>query len=274
VRVISRDGELQEVPLAEIDVDQSGEGGLMGMAVRGDDVYLYMTRGGENQLVRYRLTGDELLEQDVLVDGIDASSIHSGGRLKFGPDDMLYLTVGDAANPSLAQDRDSLNGKFLRIDPDSGDAEVYSYGHRNPQGFDWDADGRLIASEHGQSGNDEINIIRQGANYGWPEIEGEQRRDGMVTPIKLYQPPSAPSGATFWHGDFYVAMLRGERLQRLRIEGDRVISDEALFEGEYGRLRTAVVGPDDALYILTNNRDGRGSPREGDDKIIRIDAPS
>jgi glucose/arabinose dehydrogenase len=281
VRLLSARGELREQPIARIAVDDAGEGGLMGMAVRDDFVFLYMTRGGVNQLVRYRFANDELTQEKILVDGIDASSIHSGGRLKFGPDDMLYLSVGDAAEPSVAQDRESLNGKFLRVDPRSGEAEVYSYGHRNPQGFDWEpGSGRLIADEHGQSGNDEVNVIREGANYGWPVIEGQASRAGMQTPIKLYQSPSAPSGGTFlrsrgsaWTGSYFIAMLAGARLQRIVIEGDAVVEEQSLLEGRYGRLREVVEGPDGALYLLTSNRDGRGDPTEDDDRIIRVEPP-
>lgn len=281
VRLITADGQLVPEAVAEIDVDPAGEGGLMGMAIRGEDVFLYMTRGGENEIVRYRYEDEELREQEVVLDGISAATIHDGGRLHLGPDDKLYLTTGDAANPSVAQDPDALNGKIIRLDPESGESEIISLGHRNPQGFDWEpGSDRLIAVEHGQTGNDEVNVIREGANYGWPEIEGEQTREGFEAPIKLYQTPSAPSGSTFleaegseWSGSYFIAMLRGERLQRIRIDGDEVTEDEALFEGEFGRLREVSEGPDGDLYLLTSNRDGRGDPAGEDDLVVRVTPP-
>jgi glucose/arabinose dehydrogenase len=292
VRLLDRDGRLREQPAATMAVD-GGEGGLMGLALdprfeSNNFVYLYRSQGGANQVVRYRFASDELTGETVLVDGIGYSPIHSGGRMKFGPDGRLYLSVGDAADPSVAQDPAALNGKIVRMEADAlrGQPplvpEVFSIGHRNPQGFDWEpGTDRLISDEHGQSGNDELNVIRKGANYGWPVIEGEATQDGMETPIALYQSPSAPSGGTFvrqdgsaWTGSYLIAMLAGERLQRVVIDGDEVVEQEKLLEGEYGRLREVVEGPDGALYVLTSNRDGRGSATDEDDRIIRIQPPS
>lgn len=270
--------------LAEIEVDAAGEGGLLGLAIdpdfeRNAFVYLYRTAGGGNEVVRYRLEGSRLVEDEVLVRGIRAAPIHDGGRLRFGPDGALYATTGDAGQPELAQDPGSLNGKILRIA--DGRAEVFSLGHRNPQGLDWQpGTDRLYASEHGNVGNDEINLIERGANYGWPEVEGADHGD-FRAPVAVYEESIAPSGATFvrsegnaWSGDFLVASLVGEQLRRLRFEGDEVTLDEPLFEGEFGRLRTVVEGPDGALYVLTSNRDGRGSPRDGDDRVLRIQPPA
>ena len=273
--------------LATVDVEASGEGGLLGMAVDPDFeqngfVYLYRTVAGGNEVVRYRLSRSRLTEDEVLVSGIRAAPIHDGGRLRFGPDGMLYATTGDAAQPELAQDPAGLNGKVLRIAPDgSGEAGVFSLGHRNPQGLDWQpGTDRLYASEHGASGNDEVNLLREGENYGWPEAEGADHGD-FTAPLALYEESIAPSGATFvrrdgsaWTGDFLVASLVGEQLRRLRFDGAEVVLDEALFEGRFGRLRTVVEGPDGALYLLTNNTDGRGTPREGDDRVVRIEPPA
>jgi glucose/arabinose dehydrogenase len=165
--------------------------------------------------------------------------------------------------------------------------EVFSLGHRNSQGFDWQpGTGLLVASEHGPSGGDgpqgfdEINIVRQGANYGWPSVFGIGRRAGLVSPVVLYREAIAPSGASFvslpgssWTGDFLVATLRGQHIRRVRLRGGRAVINQALFAGRYGRLRTVVEGPDGALYALTSNRDGRGSPRGGDDRVLRIIPP-
>jgi aldose sugar dehydrogenase len=284
-RVLVFDGETRA--LAEIPVAATGEAGLLGLAIdpafdENGFVYLYRTTDRGNEVARYRLTGDALQEEATLVGGIAAAPIHDGGRLRFGPDDRLYISTGDAAQPELAQDANSLNGKILRLSPEQyrgagGRPEVVSLGHRNVQGFDWQpGTGRLYASEHGPSGNDEVNLIRAGANYGWPAVEGEDHGD-FAAPLAVYDPAIAPSGATFarseesaWRGDFLVACLGGEQLRRLRFDDDRVTRDEALYDGDFGRLRSVVEGPDGALYVLTNNTDGRGSAQEGDDRLLRI----
>jgi glucose/arabinose dehydrogenase len=278
--------------VASIDVEPEGEGGLMGIAVDPDFatnrfVYLFRTAGGENVITRHRFEGGRLSGERVILDGIEAVMFHDGGRLRFGPDERLYLATGDALEPSLAQDEQSLNGKFLRLDPAryrgaGGRPEVVSIGHRNPQGFDWrPGDGALVSSEHGPDGDDEVNVIRRGRNYGWPSVQGEEHGDRFAAPVAVYADSIAPSGATFvsrpgsaWTGDFLVGALVGEQIRRLRFEDGRAAIDEALFEGELGRVRTVVEGPDGALYALTNNRDGRGDPREGDDRVVRIVPPA
>lgn len=279
VRVL--DGEV----LASVDVEATGEGGLLGMAIdpdfeRNGFVYLYRTVAGGNEVVRYRLDGSRLVEDEVLVSGIRAAPIHDGGRLRFGPDGALYATTGDAAQPELAQDPQSLNGKVLRI-TGPGSPGVFSLGHRNPQGLDWQpGTERLYASEHGASGNDEVNLLEEGENYGWPDAEGADHGD-FTAPLAVYEESIAPSGASFvrregsvWSGDFLVASLVGEQVRRLRFDGSEVVLDEPLFEGQFGRLRSVVEGPDGALYVLTNNTDGRGTPREGDDRVLRIEPPA
>lgn len=291
VRVISADGELLDRPAAEIDVAAVGEGGLLGLALDPEFdenalVYAYYTTESGNELARYRLDGDRLGEEAVVLDGITAAAIHDGGRIHFGPDDRLYISTGDAGQDSLSQEPGSPNGKLLRMDAseyrgDGGDAEVFTLGHRNPQGFDWQPDSdRLIATEHGPDGNDEVNHVRERQNYGWPEVEGEEHGE-FAAPLTVYQESIAPSGATFvslpgseWTGDYLIGALVGEQIRRLGFDGAEVTEDEALFEGELGRVRTVVEGPDGALYALTSNRDGRGSPREGDDRVIRIVPPA
>jgi glucose/arabinose dehydrogenase len=158
--------------------------------------------------------------------------------------------------------------------------EVVSKGHRNPQGFDWEpGTGRLISTEHGPTGFDEVNRIEPGRNYGWPVAVGPDH-DGFAAPLRFYEDSVAPSGATFvtaegsaWSGDYLFATLRGEHLRRLRLDGDEVTLDEPLLEGRFGRMRTVVEGPRDDLYVLTSNRDGRGSPAGDDDRILRITPP-
>ena len=291
VRLLTAQRELEAEPAAEVDVAAVGEAGLLGLAVDPEFeangfVYLYRTRSTGNEVVRYRLEGNRLREKGVIVEGIAAAAIHDGGRLHFGPDGNLYISAGDAAQPELAQDAGSLNGKMLRMAPEDyrgagGRPEVFSLGHRNPQGFDWEpGSDRLVADEHGPAGDDEINALEEGGNYGWPEVQGTEELGGFVAPLVVYEEAIAPSGATFvrqggsaWTGDYLVAALRGEQIRRVRLDGERVTVDEAHFEGEFGRLRTVVEGPDGALYVLTSNRDGRGSPRDGDDRILRIVPP-
>jgi len=289
VRLLDRDLKLQERPVAEVDVAATGEAGLLGLAVdpqfrRTRFVYLYRTTESGNEVARYRFEGERLTEDAVILEGLEAAAIHDGGRIHFGPDGLLYVSTGEAGNPDLAQDDDSLNGKFLRVRDfrgSGGEPEMIDKGHRNVQGFDWDADGRMFATEFGDDSDDEVNLIRKGRNYGWPEREGTEGGDGFTPALVGYEDVIAPSGGTIvsqpgsaWTGDFVFGALVGEQIRRVELDGDQAGEDEALFEGELGRVRTVVEGPDGALYALTNNTDGRGSPREGDDRLVRIVPPA
>ena len=269
----------------------SGEGGLMGLAVHPKfptEPYIYAmytwrsVRGVRNRIVRLVDRGTHGVFDKIVLGGVPGALFHNGGRIAFGPDGMLYATTGEIFKMHMAQDLKAFGGKVLRIDPDGGipsdnpfpNSPVWSYGHRNPQGLAWHPEtGALYRSEHGPSGevgfgaHDEINIIEEGRNYGWPRIVGAPGRAPYVDPIAMWPNTSVPpAGMTFHKGALYVATLRSEALIRLRIEGRRVLSIERLFAGdEYdgvlGRLRDAVDGPDGNLYVLTSNRDGRGSPR-------------
>ena len=289
IRLLSRDLKLREEPVVEIDVSAVGESGLLGLAVdprfeRNRFVYAYRTAASGNEVLRLRLEGDRLEEEVTVLAGLEAGAIHDGGRIAFGPDGLLYVSTGEAGNSRLAQDPGSLNGKLLRLRGfrgRAGNPEVISLGHRNVQGFDWQpGTGRLFATEFGPDSNDEVNLIRRGGNYGWPDAQGDEGAPRFVPALVDYEAVIAPSGATFvsepgstWTGGFLLAALRGEQLRLVTLDGDRVKGDQPLFEGDYGRLRTVVEGPDGAIYALTNNTDGRGSPREGDDRILRIVPP-
>jgi glucose/arabinose dehydrogenase len=268
----------------------SGEGGLLGVAVSPDYeqdryVYAYYTTEEDNRVVRFHL-GEE---PEPILTGIPVNTYHDGGRIKFGPDGMLYVTTGDAGDTANSQDRSSLGGKILRISPDGSVPEdnpfpnspVYSYGHRNVEGLAWDAEGQLFASEFGQNTWDEANRIVAGENYGWPEVEGEGGEDqGYVDPITVWPTSEAsPSGAEImvngaipqWEGDLFVAALRGERLWRLELnDRGEVVDREKLLDGEAGRIRDVAQAPDGSLWVSTSNRDGRGTPGTLDDRILRL----
>ncbi|KJQ54720.1 PQQ-dependent sugar dehydrogenase [Microbacterium sp. SA39] len=277
---VSEDGIVREVGVID-GVAPRGEGGLLGIAVGEGYLYAYFTTSSDNRIERYEISGAagalRLGEAEAVLSGLDVAGNHNGGRIAFGPDGMLYATVGDAGQPSRAQDLDSLSGKILRLTPD-GDVPddnpiegsvVFSYGHRNPQGIAWGQDGVLYASEFGQDTWDELNIIEAGGNYGWPEVEGIADRDGFVDPVQQWRPDQAsPSGIAVTGGAIFIANLRGERLREVPIEDLTVASEHNV--GEFGRLRDVVVAPDGALWMLTNNRDGRGSPSDDDDRVIRV----
>ncbi len=304
--------ENDRFPILSLDV-QGGEGGLLGVAVDPDFevnsyIYIYYTYGDlfslYNKVVRYQYddSDDTIVLSNVhtVIDKIPGSSFHDGGRIQFGPDGMLYVATGDAGNPDLSQDVNSLAGKILRINSDGSipddnpweDSPVYSMGHRNPQGMDWTSDGIMIITEHGPSGwvgtgHDEINVIKPGKNYGWPYVIGDKAVTD--TDINVYQDPLfhtgyetwAPSGSEFyesneipeWHNKYFVASLRGQSLWMLDIVSNDTLSvksSTALFSNEFGRLRDVQTGPDGYLYVLTSNQDGRGVPKLADDKIFRI----
>ncbi|MBF6210257.1 PQQ-dependent sugar dehydrogenase [Nocardia puris] len=260
-----------------------GEGGLLGLAVSpgyatDGYVYAYFTAADDNRIVRFRLDSDP----EVVFDGIAKAGNHNGGRIAFGPDGMLYAGTGDAAEPSLSQDLSSPNGKILRLTPDGApapgnpvaDSPVYSYGHRNVQGLAWDAAGRLFAAEFGQNRLDEVNLVTPGGNYGWPEVEGTGGADrGYVDPLVTWSTDEAsPSGIAIAGDTLYVAALRGQRLWTAPVTDGGLGTPSALFDGEYGRLRTVEVASDGALWVTTSNTDGRGRVRAGDDRVLRFPA--
>ena len=281
-RVLELDGEGNGREIATIaGVVARGEGGLLGIAVHDGYLYAYFTASGENRVERFELIGEpgslSLGEAETILDGLPAAGVHNGGRIAFGPDGMLYVTAGDANDRASAQSLDALSGKILRLTP-SGDvpddnpfagSPVYSYGHRNPQGIAWDAEGTLYASEFGQNTWDELNIIEPGGNYGWPQVEGIAGQEGFVDPVQQWRPSDAsPSGIAIAADTLYIANLRGQRLRAVPLADPGTATE--LLVGEYGRLRDAVAAPDGSIWILTNNTDGRGRPAADDDRILRL----
>jgi len=278
---LASDGSAREVGVVA-GVQHGGEAGLLGLAVDGADrLYAYSTGADGNRIQRFVLSGTpgslRLGAPETIIEGMPAARNHDGGRIAFGPDGMLYATVGDAGDRESAQDLDVLAGKILRMTPD-GDVPsgnpfpgslVYTYGHRNPQGLAWAEDGTLFAAEFGQDTWDELNIIEPGANYGWPVVEGAAGRDEFVDPVQQWNPDQAsPSGMARLGDTLFIANLRGRVLRAVPIADPSTHTD--YLSGEYGRLRAAEVAPDGSLWVLTNNTDGRGSPRPGDDRILRI----
>jgi glucose/arabinose dehydrogenase len=275
----------QVIPVGEVpEAEGSGEGGLLGIAVSptfdSDSlVYVYFSTATENRIERMTFDGTALGPRTPLVTGIPSAVNHDGGVLEFGPDGMLYAGTGDATNAPLAQDPASLAGKILRMTPDGTPPPgnpfpgsiVYSLGHRNVQGLAFDSRDRLWASEYGANTWDELNLIRPGGNYGWPQVEGRGGDDRFVQPAAQWPVADAsPSGITIVDDVVYMAALRGQRLWRIPIEGDGVGAPTATFVGEHGRLRSVERAVDGSLWISTSNRDGRGAPAPGDDRILRV----
>lgn len=278
--------------IVKVDNKLQGEGGLLGITLHPDFAqnhyvylyYSYLNKETEilNKVVRMKLIEDKLVDEEIIVDKIPGALFHDGGRIKFGPDGLLYITTGDAQNSSQAQDTSSLAGKILRVtsegkvpaDNPFGNL-IYSYGHRNPQGIAWDDNGQLWATEHGRSnptGFDEVNLIQKGKNYGWETIQGNETKQGMETP-KINPGASttwAPAGAAFVGNSFFFAGLKGETLYEAVIQDKKVVELKEHLVRQFGRLREVVLGPDGMLYITTSNKDGRGTISSTDDRIIRV----
>jgi len=304
---IYENGKLRPAPLFTVpDVEPSGESGLMSIALHPQFasnhlLYLSYAYRGESQnvrVVRYREAETGLTDRKVIIENIPAAQFHAGCRLRFGSDNKLYITTGDATRRDLAQRLDSLAGKILRVNDDgtvptdnpfvgqqNARPEIWSYGHRNPQGIDWQPGTNLLfETEHGPSGfdgpggGDEVNIVEKGKNYGWPVIHHTQTHPGMEAPLLEYTPACAPASGMFYRGaalpqfrgNFFFGCLRGARMIRVVLDGRRVVTQENLLEGKYGRIRDVAEGPDGYLYFSTSNQDGRGSPAADDDRIIRL----
>ncbi|MFE0186467.1 PQQ-dependent sugar dehydrogenase [Streptomyces sp. NPDC058989] len=285
VFTLAQDGTKTEIGEVPDTVTTSGEGGLLSIAVSPSwqtDHYVYVmhTASEGNRIARLTFDGSTLGDYEVLVDGIEKNRYHNGGRIKFGPDGYLYATTGDAQASDLAQDKNSLNGKILRMTPDGKpapgnpfDSLIYSYGHRNPQGITWDAQGRLWEGELGNTEYDELNLIEPGENYGWPKCEGECSLPGMTDPKRQWPVAEAsPSAVAYADGAIYMAALRGERLWRIPVDGTTAGTPKAYYTHDYGRLRTVESVPGTkSLWLTTTNADNNGDGGPGSDKVFQID---
>jgi glucose/arabinose dehydrogenase len=304
---VYENGKLRPEPLFTVpDVEPKGESGLMSVALHPQFAanhllylsYAYNTGGQLVRVVRYRETPNGFTDRKVIIENIPAAQFHAGCRLRFGPDGKLYVTTGDATQRELAQQLNSLAGKILRLNDDgtvpadnpfvgqqNTRPEIWSYGHRNPQGIDWQPSTNLLwETEHGPSGfdgpggGDEVNIVERGKNYGWPVIHHRATHEGMESPVLEYTPACAPASGMFYRGsalaqfkgNFFFSCLVGERIIRVVTNGRAVASQENLLEGKYGRIRDIAEGPDGFIYFSTSNRDGRGRPAPDDDRILRL----
>lgn len=285
---VTGSGEVTEV--GRIDETRAeGEAGLLGLAVspsyaENRRVFVYTSTDRDNRVLRMTYSSGRLGPPEPIVTGIPRSFIHDGGRLEFGPDGYLYISTGEVGRPDLAADRSTTAGKILRVtedgDPAPGNPEpaspIWSLGHRNVQGLAFDGAGNLWASEFGQNAWDELNLIVKDGNYGWPSIEGKATTgdpEGFRDPQVVWETSEAsPSGLAFAGGALWLASLRGERLWRIEVDGRRASDPVDFFVGDYGRMRTVVTAPGGNLWVTTSNRDGRGDPRGGDDRILLVAA--
>lgn len=295
VKMADQSGQVKTIANFE-QVSSVGESGMTGLALHpnflsNSYVYIYYTYRSSgsifNRVSRFILKADQLSDEVILIDHLPGGSIHNGGRMRFGPDKQLWILTGDGARPSLAQDKNSLAGKVLRVNgdglvPDDNPTKgspVYSFGHRNPQGLDWHPlTEELVATEHGETAHDEINIIRPHGNYGWPEIKRCFGSSNLVEPILCSNDETwAPSGGAFlgtkiWHfrNSFFFAGLRGQLLERVDIVDGKVVKRETVIKNKYGRLRAVLADGQGNLYVSTSNLDGRGQPQPDDDKILKL----
>ncbi|GGF39649.1 oxidoreductase [Marmoricola endophyticus] len=274
----------KQVGSVDPNSSKGAEKGLLGLAVsptyaQDKQVFLYLTEDDDNRVLRGTFDNGRISGLTPILTGIPSANIHDGGRMVFGPDGYLYVSTGESGDGPLAQDQSSLGGKILRITKDGKpapgnpdpDSPVWTLGHRNVQGLAFDPDGRLWASEFGDQKFDELNLIQKGRNYGWPEVEGKGDKAGFTNPQVTWEPDSnSPSGLAYTDGHLWLGALQGERLWRVDVDGAKATNPTGFFVGDYGRMRSVVVAPDGNLWVTTSNRDGRGDPKQGDDRILEV----
>lgn len=283
-RVFKGGGRRQVGDIAGVHSPDPGEGGLLGCAVSprfasDGHVFFYLTTTADNRVIRMTFRSGTLSDRRVVLAGIPSSVNHNGGGLRFGPGGRLYVSTGDSRDGSLAPRKDSLAGKVLRINPDGsipgdnpwGNA-VWSRGHRNVEGLAFDARGRLWATEFGEKTRDELNHIVKGRHYGWPRVEGGDGAGGFTDPFVTWRPTSScsPSGLAITRGRAWVGALAGHSLYSVDLVGSRAGRKTRWFDDRLGRIRAVETAPDGSLWVTTSNRDSRGTPRSGDDKVVRI----
>lgn len=288
------DGKLNKNALITFsDVSANSEEGLMGMTLHprySTNKYIYVCYAYEkdsrltDKVVRLIDNGSKIVFDKIIVDNIPAAQYHAGCRIKFGPDNYLYITTGDATDKNIAQNKNSLGGKILKVKENGDEAKIYSLGHRNPQGIDWDKNGNLYSSEHGPSvfdgpaGGDELNLIVEGGNYGWPIVSHENIQDGLISPLVVWTPAIAPASLLVYKSDYFpqfkdnifIGGLRGEGLYRVILQSNKVAKWEKMDLENFGRIRDVVQSPSGEIYFSTSNMDGRGEKKVGDDKIFKI----
>lgn len=284
-RILRITGSGEVTPVGRIDETVAeGESGLLGLAVspsyaENRQIYVYASTDQDNRVLRMTYANGRLGQATAIVTGIPRGFIHDGGRLAFGPDGFLYIATGETGEPVLAQRRDTPAGKILRVTEDGApapgnpdpDSPIWTLGHRNVQGLAFDDNGKLWASEFGQDAWDELNLIEKGRNYGWPQVEGRGSDSRFRNPQVVWRTSEAsPSGLAFANGALWLASLRGERLWRISVDGNRATEPSDFFVGEFGRMRTVVTAPGGNLWVTTSNRDGRGDPQGGDDRILLV----
>ena len=289
IRVVEN-GTLLTEPLGDIKVENIGDGGLLGLTLHPNFTqnhmfYVYYTYSNNtrlfNRVLMLQESNNRIIDSKTIVDGIPGGEYRDGGRIKFGPDGKLYVSTGDASIPELSQDLNSLAGKILRVNEDGtipadnpfSNSSVYAYGFRNSQGLAWDIEsGELYASDQGAAGNDEINLVLPGKNYGWPNEECNSNGENTAS-LLCFNPSLEPSGITFVISDklryanhLLVATLKGSHLREINFETG---SQNTILVG-YGRIVDVVESGDGSIFVLTSNTDGRALPQQGDDKILRL----
>lgn len=283
---------LQVINLEETSAAGTTSGGALGMALHpkfssNNWIYIYETvqkEGPANRVARYTFDKQSgLTEQNIILDDLPTGKFHNGGRIKFAPDGMLYVTTGDEDEDATAQDPYSVAGSIIRVQDDGSiptdnpfGNPVWTYGHRNPQGLTWDNAGMMWSTEHGNVAHDEINLLKPGENYGWPVIRGAESKEGLISPVAESGESWtwAPSAIEYLNGSLFFAGLRGEALFEAVLDGDTIVEIKAHLFSDFGRIRVVRIGPDGNFYLATSNTDGQGggTVRAGDNKIIRINS--